>query len=194
MAQFKYLSLEWAQEATQRLQRDLTPEKMKHLTSSMVTVYTNCPDGVDRSVYYLVVEGGMHSRESLMALLWPESPSKNAAVTLRGTLSRLRKSLAPGGDFLVSEGGRVGFDFEESYDLDLAWLDTAVRSDTSPGALIDILELDRGEFLAGFSLPDAPEFDTWAAIQREACQRQVLWAKPIADFFVLASSCSSAQS
>ena len=35
---------------------------------------------------YLVVEGGMHSRESLMALLWPESPSKNAAATLRATL------------------------------------------------------------------------------------------------------------
>jgi putative sterol carrier protein len=57
MTQFKYLSSEWAQEATRRLQRDLTPEKMKHLTSSMVTVYTNCPDGADRSVYYNVVDG-----------------------------------------------------------------------------------------------------------------------------------------
>jgi putative sterol carrier protein len=57
MTQFKYLSPEWAQEATQRLQRDLTPERMNHLTSSMVTVYTNCPDGVDRSVYYNVVDG-----------------------------------------------------------------------------------------------------------------------------------------
>ncbi len=38
---------------------------------------------------------------------------------------------------------------------------------------MQILELDRGEFLDGFSLPDAPEFDHWAAIQREACQRQV---------------------
>ena len=41
MAQFNYLSSEWAQEATKRLQRDLTPEKMKHLTSSMVTIYLN---------------------------------------------------------------------------------------------------------------------------------------------------------
>jgi putative sterol carrier protein len=57
MAQFKYLSPEWAQESTQRLQRDLTPEKMKHLTSSMVTIYTNCPDGVERSVYCQVVDG-----------------------------------------------------------------------------------------------------------------------------------------
>ena len=57
MEQFKYLSLEWADEATRRLQADLTPEKMKHLTSSMVTIYTNCPDGIDRAVYYRLVDG-----------------------------------------------------------------------------------------------------------------------------------------
>jgi putative sterol carrier protein len=30
---------------------------MKHLTSSMLTVYTACPDGVDRAIYYRVVDG-----------------------------------------------------------------------------------------------------------------------------------------
>lgn len=57
MEQFKYLSPEWAEEATRRLQTDLTPEKMKHLTSSMVTIYTNCPDGMNRAVYYRLVDG-----------------------------------------------------------------------------------------------------------------------------------------
>jgi len=38
---------------------------------------------------YLVMERGMHSRESLMALLWPESSQSSAAATLRTTLSRL---------------------------------------------------------------------------------------------------------
>jgi putative sterol carrier protein len=57
MEELQYLSPEWAQEAARRLKRDLTPEKMKHLTSSMLTVYTNCPDGIDRGVYYRVVEG-----------------------------------------------------------------------------------------------------------------------------------------
>ena len=57
MDNLQYLSPEWAEEATRRLQRDLTPEKMKHLTSSMLTVYTGCPDGVDRAVYYRVVDG-----------------------------------------------------------------------------------------------------------------------------------------
>jgi DNA-binding SARP family transcriptional activator len=39
---------------------------------------------------YLVVEGGMYSRESLMTLLWPENPTQKASATLRVTLSRLR--------------------------------------------------------------------------------------------------------
>ncbi|MCL7453647.1 MAG: SCP2 sterol-binding domain-containing protein [Anaerolineae bacterium] len=65
---FRYLSAEWAQEAGRRLQADLTPEKMKHLTSSMLTVYTDCPDGLERAVYYRVVEGvveevSLHERE-----------------------------------------------------------------------------------------------------------------------------------
>ena len=57
MAKFQYLSTEWAQEATRRLQEDLTPEKMKNLTSSMTTIYTNCPDGLERTVYYRLEEG-----------------------------------------------------------------------------------------------------------------------------------------
>jgi DNA-binding SARP family transcriptional activator len=35
---------------------------------------------------YLTVEGGMHSREALMTLLWPETPALQASVTLRVTL------------------------------------------------------------------------------------------------------------
>ena len=52
-----YLSPEWAQEATLRLKRDLTPEVMKDVTSSMTTIYTNCPDGQQRAVYYGFVDG-----------------------------------------------------------------------------------------------------------------------------------------
>jgi len=57
MERFRYLSPEWAQEATRRLQAELTPDKMKFLTSSMMTINTGCPDGLDRAVFYRVVEG-----------------------------------------------------------------------------------------------------------------------------------------
>ncbi len=122
---------------------------------------------------YLVIERGMHSREALMALLWPEISAPKAAVTLRVTLSRLRQALQPAGDVLIAVGGKIGFDFSCPFDLDLAWLSAAVLPETPTDSLTNILDIDRGEFLAGFSLPDSPEFDNWAAIQREACQRQV---------------------
>jgi putative sterol carrier protein len=57
MEKHRYLSPEWSEEAARRLKADLTPEKMKFITSSMLTVYTDCPDGADRAVYYRVVDG-----------------------------------------------------------------------------------------------------------------------------------------
>jgi DNA-binding SARP family transcriptional activator len=56
---------------------------------------------------YLLLEGGLHSREALMALLWPESGARVGAVTLRGTLSRLRQGLRRVGQFLISEGAKL---------------------------------------------------------------------------------------
>jgi len=57
MGPFKYLSADWAQEAGRRLRADLDAEKMKHVTSSMITLYRNCPDGQDRALYYRFVDG-----------------------------------------------------------------------------------------------------------------------------------------
>ena len=52
-----YLSPEWTAEAHRRLKEELTPEKMKYVTSSMVTFYENCPDGKDRALFYRFVDG-----------------------------------------------------------------------------------------------------------------------------------------
>ena len=72
MAKYEYLSPEWIAEAGRRLQVDLTPEKMKHITSSMLTVYTNCPDGRDRALYYGVVDGVVEEL-SLVEEDWPQA-------------------------------------------------------------------------------------------------------------------------
>jgi putative sterol carrier protein len=53
----QYLSPAWVAEAQRRLRADLTPEKMKNLSSSMLTVYQDCPDGQDRVLYYRLVDG-----------------------------------------------------------------------------------------------------------------------------------------
>ena len=121
---------------------------------------------------YLLVEGRRTSRETLTVLLWPENAPEKAAVTLRGTLSRLRKALQPAGGYILSEGTTIAFDFEKAHDLDVARLAAIARPETTLDELGSILPLDRGEFLEGFTLPDAPGFDTWATIQREVCLRQ----------------------
>jgi DNA-binding SARP family transcriptional activator/tetratricopeptide (TPR) repeat protein len=122
---------------------------------------------------YLIVERGMHSRESLMAMLWPESSQRSAAAALRTTLSRLRRALGPAGGVLIAESGNVGFDTNCLIDLDLIWLRTDVDEDVPPDELRSLLTMDRGEFLEGFSLPDAPAFDEWISTQRGACLRQL---------------------
>jgi putative sterol carrier protein len=57
MPGIKYLSPEWTAEAAQRLRSQLTPEQMKNLTSSMLTIYHNCPDGQERALYYKIEKG-----------------------------------------------------------------------------------------------------------------------------------------
>ena len=85
MSQFTYLSPEWAQEASRCLKRDLTPEKMKHLTSSMLTIYTHCPDGMERAVYYRLV-GGVVEEVSLQQGDLPE-----AEFTIKGDYDTFAK-------------------------------------------------------------------------------------------------------
>ncbi|MHB8781797.1 MAG: SCP2 sterol-binding domain-containing protein [Candidatus Geothermincolia bacterium] len=63
MANLKYLSPEWTEEAKKRLQEELTPEKVNNISSSMVNIYQNCPDGVDRFFYVKFVDGKMDAFE-----------------------------------------------------------------------------------------------------------------------------------
>lgn len=53
----KYLSPEWSHEAETKLRAQLSPEQLKNLTSSMVTLYKNCPDGQDKALYYKIDNG-----------------------------------------------------------------------------------------------------------------------------------------
>ena len=72
MPDLRYLSPEWAAEAARRLRSQLTPEQMKHLTSSMLTVYHNCPDGKERALYY-AIEDGVFTDISVREEPWPKA-------------------------------------------------------------------------------------------------------------------------
>lgn len=53
----QYLSPAWRDEAERRLTSELPPERMNHVTSSMVNWYKECPDGKDRYMYFRFEDG-----------------------------------------------------------------------------------------------------------------------------------------
>src|SRR3954452_23704494 len=92
---------------------------------------------------YLAAEGVRHPRRELAELLWPESEERRARADLRGTLSKLRKTLGEASAqdaeeeaprLLLIEGDLLGVEPQE-VELDLNALEAAVslaRSKTSP--------------------------------------------------------------
>jgi putative sterol carrier protein len=72
MPDLLYLSPEWAAEAQQRLREKLPPEAMKFVTSAMLTIYHNCPDGKERALYYKI-ENGVFQDVSVREAPLPEA-------------------------------------------------------------------------------------------------------------------------
>lgn len=73
-----YLSKPWRAELEKKLRENLTPEKMKYLTSSMNNQYLNCPDGKDR-FYFISFENG-----EIKDLIIDEGPGPDAEFTISG--------------------------------------------------------------------------------------------------------------
>ena len=143
---------------------------------------------------YLATEGGMHAREKLVELFWPRSGESRGLANLRNALSSLRKTLAEEADaeeddaetpYLKVERYYVYFNSTGDLDLDLSAVESAGSGTADPTAQVegerdqvvtrlqDALEVHRGDFLEGFYLNDAPEFDHWADGQREAWRQRL---------------------
>ncbi len=140
---------------------------------------------------YLAIEGGLQPREHLASLLWPESSPKRSHANLRHTLGHLHKVLQQiGGQaqtaYLSITHLALGLNPDAGIDFDLHTIDSAyalARADRSSRILPDgsaslpylqsAAACQRGDFLAGFSLGDAPDFDDWAGNQREVWHRRL---------------------
>ncbi|MBI1878425.1 MAG: AAA family ATPase [Chloroflexi bacterium] len=125
---------------------------------------------------YLVTEGDPQPRDKLLALLWPDSAAERGRGVLRTTLAYLRRPLdaAAAGStaYLVLEADTVAFNLQAGFDFDLRRVAAAVQS-PQLAFLEQAAQCYRGDFLEGFSLPDAPAFDEWASLQREHWHRQI---------------------
>jgi DNA-binding SARP family transcriptional activator len=138
---------------------------------------------------YLAVEGGAHAREKLAALFWPAQDRPQGQQALRTTLTRLRQTLQDrhtdqqAAVYLRIDQHMIGFNGEADCELDVRILQEAVRTLGTDAGRADTAAQNlflqravgsyRGDFLDGFTLPGAPTFDDWVAIQRERYHRQI---------------------
>jgi DNA-binding SARP family transcriptional activator len=115
---------------------------------------------------FLAVEGGVHSRDSLAALLWPDVDGERARAALRRTLSALRTAL--GGRWVTAQRDTVLLEPEEvTCDVDDA------RRLAEEGAYEAAAALHRGAFLAGFGLRDSTAFDSWQSFTGATLTREL---------------------
>src|SRR5207248_5556437 len=132
---------------------------------------------------YLAVEGGLHPRSKLAALLWPDSEPADARKTLRNAITLLRSLLADAStthSHLLAEQDLLGLNPQAPLELDLdvvqqAWHQaqrlSTVPSEPQRAALVtqlqQALDLVRGPFLDGFWLREETGFDQWVEQQRQ---------------------------
>jgi DNA-binding SARP family transcriptional activator len=136
---------------------------------------------------YLAVEGGLHPRSKLAALLWPDSEPSDARKGLRNALALLRGLLADDSptlrSHLLSEHELLGLNLQVPLELDLdvvqqAWKEAQALSTvpaepqrTAQVAQVQhALSLVRGPFLDGFWLREETAFDEWHEQQQHQWQ------------------------
>lgn len=132
---------------------------------------------------YLAVSGQAHSRDSLATFFWPELDQQRGRAYLRRDLAALNTSL-PGG-WLIADRETVELNRDAA-----PWVDTEqfqrllvacqvhghaseiVCADCLP-LLTEAVSLYTGDFLAGFTLRDSPEFDDWQFFQTESLRQEL---------------------
>lgn len=118
---------------------------------------------------YLAVTGRAHQRDHLATLLWGEMGDADARNNLRQVLTNLRKLVDA--HLLVSRD-TIGFNAHAPYFLDVETFEHHLqRAQALPPAqqalaLQAATALYTGEFLAGFFVRDAPEFEEWMLAQK----------------------------
>ena len=115
-------------------------------------------------VAFLAVTKRPHHRDALAALLWGEMGDADAKINLRQTLTSLRKELEP---WLVITRETVQLNPSAPLLIDVALFEEHLKAGrdvdavTRAHALHAAVQLYHGDFLAGFFVRDAPDFEEW---------------------------------
>jgi predicted ATPase/DNA-binding SARP family transcriptional activator len=127
---------------------------------------------------YLAVNRGMHSREILSALLWPDYEQSKAFTNLRHTLWEIQQTV--GEDWLDTSRDKIGLNPQADIWLDVDHFKSLLNQSRTQAdvslrvsLLGDSAKLYRNHFLTGFSLKDALTFNEWAFAESEELRRNL---------------------
>lgn len=125
------------------------------------------PKRVALLVYLAVAQPhGFQRRDVLLGLFWPNLDQQRARGALRKAVHVLRRGLGP--ETLVGRGDEEVGLAEGALRCDAVAFAQAARDGRCGAAL----ELYRGEFLQGFFISDAPEFEHWVDGERSRLAAQ----------------------
>ncbi|MCB0121668.1 MAG: hypothetical protein KDE58_05455, partial [Caldilineaceae bacterium] len=128
---------------------------------------------------YLAVTQRPQSRAHLAALLWPDYDESSARGELRRALSTLNQCL--GADRLDADRSQVALSRASDLHVDIVAFRERLAvarhgSADRQTALRAAVALAQAEFMAGFTMDDAPDFEEWQRFEAGALRRDLAWA------------------
>jgi len=140
----------------------------------------------------------VYSRESLSALLWPDSDQVKAFTNLRHTLWEIQKTFGP--DWLVANRETIGLQQDANVSVDVHQFESLLaesRAQDDVSLRIPLLKecarLYRHHFLTGFTLKNAPTFDEWSLAKADELRHKLAEALTflVEDYFLLGDANSA---
>jgi len=110
--------------------------------------------------------GRPHRRGDLVATFWPDADSARGRNALRQALFVIRAEV--GKNTILADGPEELMVNRDLVDCDALAFHRAIRA----GQMEVALNLYKGDFLGGFSIPGCEEFDAWAEEQRITLRRK----------------------
>ena len=128
-------------------------------------------------LYYLAVTAQPQPRSTVATLLWGDLAEHAARANLRKALLRLRPSLE---GYLTLDRHSLAL----KLDHDAMWVDVVAfethLAEATPtlelGSLQRAVDLYRGDFLQGFYVRRAPDFEAWQLAEQNRLREQVIQA------------------
>ena len=150
------------------------------LLGSPIIAYDNKPFDITRRqtralLFRLASQPEPTPREQLCYLFWPDVPEVVARRRFSRLLTHLRRAL-PAPDFIFISHDTIGLDYGR------IWSDIVLWQKLLPGksktdqlsTFQQLTLLYRGQFLAGFSLPNSPEYEAWLVQEQQYWERLYL--------------------